>query len=107
MALNSLRSLAWWVAVLTLGACGGQEGSATSATQASTTAVIAPSTTLSSASTTTDPVESIPTLGSPGEEDLQPGSYLPDFQRLAVGGRSYPQVVLTVPDGWQVAQWRN
>lgn len=101
MTFKSLRSLAWLVAALTLAACGGQQESATSVSQqGSTTAAIAPSTTLNLASTTTEPVESIPTLGS-GEEDLQPGPYLLDFQTRAAGGRAYPQIVLTVPDGWQ------
>lgn len=95
-----LKDLALLVAVLTVAACGGQEESATSISQqGSTTAVIAPSTTLSPASTPTEPVESIPTLGS-GEEDLQAGTYLLDFQARGFTG-GFPQVILTVPAGWQ------
>ena len=101
MTSKSFRGLASLVAVLTVAACAGQQESATSVSQqSSTTAAIAPSTTQAPAPTTTEPVESIPTLGS-GEEDLQPGTYLLDFQRRAAGQREYPQVVLTVPDGWQ------
>ena len=99
MAFKSLRSLAWLVAVLMLAACGGPQGLATSVSQASTTAAIAPSTTLTPASTT-EPVASIPTLWT-GEEELEPGTYLLNFQLRADAGRVYPQVVLTVPDGWQ------
>ena len=99
MALKSLPSLAW-LAVLMLAACSGQQQSATSDSQASTTAALAPSTTPTATPTTTEPVKSIPTLGS-GEEDLQLGTYLLDFQRRAASQREYPQVVLTVPDGWQ------
>lgn len=68
-----------------------------------TTAAVATTTTATTttrAEMTTEPIESIPTLGN-GEEDLQPGTYLLDFQRQAAGQREYPQVVLTVPDGWQ------
>ena len=102
MTSKSFRGLASLVAVLTVAACAGQQESATSVRQqSSTTAAIAPSTTQAPASTTTEPVESIPTLGSGGEEDLEPGTYLLDFQRRAAGQREYPQVVLTVPDGWQ------
>lgn len=94
-----LRHLAWLVAVLTLVACGGLQESASTSPPGSTTAAIAPPTTLTTASPTTEPAASIPTLGR-GDEDLEPGTYLLDFQNRASGGRVYPRVVVTVPDGW-------
>ena len=99
ITFKSLQGWACLVALFTLAACGGWQGSAGSDSQdVSTTAAVAPST--SSAAMSTTIAKSIPTLGR-GEEDLEPGSYLLDFQTRAVGGRIYPQVVLTVPDGWQ------
>ena len=85
--------------MLTLAACGGRPGSVISESVSTTDAVVT-STSLSPSSTTTESVESIPTLGS-GEEDLEPGTYLLDFQTRAAATRNYPQVLLTVPEGWQ------
>jgi hypothetical protein len=96
-----LQGLACLVALFTLAACGGREGSAGSDSQnVSTTAAIIPSPSQGVTSTTVESMESIPVLGS-GEEDLEPGRYLLDFQTRAAGGRSFPQVVLTLPEGWQ------